>query len=157
VAATFGLLVALLMFILIGFVSPDDGPSASSVQQGLAIAAVIAAVPVAVLFGSSDPSRIVALAGAMTAAGLVTMFGGNFAGLAMAISGAVILFSLAPLKVPRSLGIAGRLVGYAALLIGAMWLSLGETTLLTTAIAMSLALVVAVTGLQSSGTDSTTA
>jgi hypothetical protein len=123
----------------------------------LTVATVIAAVPVAVTFGSGDSSRVAVLGGAMTAAGLATMFGGNFAGLAMAIGGLPILVWGTPRGVQFSPGNVGRLIGYVALLIVAMWLSLGDTTELTKTVAVLLAGIVAVSGLQPSGTASTTA
>lgn len=90
-AASFGLIVAAGIFVLIALVAPDHGPDASSLQQGAAIALVAAAVPVATIIRPVDSSRVVSLGGAMTAAGLGTMFDGNLAGLLMAVSGVPIL------------------------------------------------------------------
>ncbi|HEU4917401.1 MAG TPA: hypothetical protein VFV13_12650 [Acidimicrobiia bacterium] len=67
-AALFGLLVAVSMFIIVGFVSSDDGPGDALVQQGLVILVVPAAVPLVVIFGSGDLSRVAIPGGAMTAA-----------------------------------------------------------------------------------------
>jgi hypothetical protein len=156
--ALFGLLVALSMLIIIALVSSDDGlPTASTVQEGLVIFVIIAAVPLAVIFGLAGSSRVAILGGAMTAAGFATMFGGNFAGLAMAIGGVPIMVWGASRGVKLSLGHLARLIGYTTLLVAAMWLSLGVTTLLMKTIAVLLAGIVAVAGLQPSGTASTTA
>jgi len=146
-AAAFGLLVAIGMFILGAFVAPDDGPDAASLEQGAAIAVVIAAVPVAAIVGPFDASRVISLGGAMTAAGAGTMFGGNLAGLVMAISGVAILLSGVYLEPRISLGVVVRLLGYAVLLIMAMWLSLGDTTLLMKLVAVLFAGIVATSSL----------
>lgn len=123
--------------------APDDGVDASSLQQGTAIAAVLAAVPVAILIRPVDGSRVVSLGGAMTAGGAATMFGGNLAGLLMAISGLAILLVGTSRQPPITWGLVARLVGYAVLLGLAMWLSLGDTTPPMTLVAVLLAVIVA--------------
>ncbi len=65
----------------------------------------------------------------MTASGIGTMFGGNLAGPLMAISGVAILLVGAYQEPPISSGLVGRLLVYAVLLILAMWLAVGDTTL----------------------------
>jgi hypothetical protein len=145
--ATFGLLVALASLILVASIAPDDGLGASSVQQGIAIAVIIAAVPVASLVGPIDASRVISLGGAMTIAGVATMLGGNLAGLLMAISGLAILLVGASREPPISWALVGRLVGYAALLALGMLLSVGDTTLLMKLIAVSFAVIVATSSL----------
>lgn len=142
-AASFGLVVAAGIFILIALVAPDRGPDAASLQQGTAIAAVIAAVPVATIIRPVDASRVVSLGGAMTAAGLGTMFGGNLAGLLMAVSGVGILLVGAYQEPRVSSGLVCRLVAYAVLLILAMWLSLGDTTLAMKTVAVLFSAMVA--------------
>jgi len=146
-AAAFGLLVALGVLILVVLVAPDDGLDAESLQQGIAIASVIAAAPVAAIVRPVDASRVVSLGGAMTVAGIATMFGGNLAGLLMAISGIAILLVGASREPPFTWGLATRLIGYAALLILAMGLSLGDTTLLMKLVAMLFAGIVATSSL----------
>lgn len=146
-AAAFGLFVAIGMFILGAFVAPDGGMDAASLQQGAAIAVVIAAVPVAAIVGPVDASRVVSLGGAMTAAGAGMMFGGNLAGLVMTTSGVAILLSGVYLEPPISLGVVVRLLGYAVLLIMAMWLSVGDATLLMKLVAMLFAGIVATSSL----------
>jgi hypothetical protein len=143
----FGFLVALGFLILDVFVAPDDGLDAGSLQQGIAIASVIAAVPAAAIIRPVDASRVVALGGAMTVAGVATMFGGNLAGLLMAISGIpIFLVGVSP-EPPNSWGLAFRLVGYAVLLILAMWLSLGDSTFLMKLVAVVFAGIVATSSL----------
>lgn len=145
--AAFGLLVALGILILVVFVGPGDGLDPSSLQQGIAIAIVVAAAPVAVIVRPVDASRVVSLGGAMTIAGVATMFGGNLAGLLMAISGLPILLVGAAREPPISWGLVGRLVGYAVLLVLGMWLSVGDTTLLMKLIAGLFAGIVATSSL----------
>lgn len=142
-AGVFGLIVAAGLFALIALVTPDRGPDASSLQQGAAIALVIAAVPVAAIIRPIGASRVVSLGGAMTAAGLGTMFGGNFAGLLMAVAGVPILF-VGSYQEPRiSSGMVGRLLVYSVLLIMAMWLTIGDTTLAMKTVAVLLSAIVA--------------
>jgi len=146
-AAAFGLIVAVGIFGLIALVAPDRGADASSLQQGVAIAVVIAAVPVATIIRPVDASRVVSLGGAMTTAGIGTMFGGNLAGLVMAIAGVAILL-VGVYQEPRiSTGLVGRLVVYAVLLILAMWLTVGDTTLAMKAVAVLFAAIVATSSL----------
>lgn len=142
-AAAFGLLVALGSLFFIAFVAPDDGPDAAALQQGIVIAVVIAAVPIAVIVRSVNASRVVSLGGAMTAAGVATMFGGNLAGLLMAVSGLPILFAGAAREPAMSSVLLGRLLGYTVLLVPAMWLSVGDTTLTMKLIAAVFAGIVA--------------
>jgi hypothetical protein len=137
------LLLALGILILVVLVAPDDGLDAASLQQGVAIASVIAAVPVAAIVRPVNASRVVALGGAMTVAGVATMFGGNLAGLLMAISGIAILLAGASREPPISWGLSLRLIGYAVLLVLAMWLSLGDTTFLMKSVAVLVAGIVA--------------
>lgn len=79
----------------------------------------------------------------MTAAGLGTMFGGNLAGLLMAVAGVPIML-MGGYQEPRlSSGLVGRLVLYAVLLILAMYLSLGDTTLAMKIVAVLLSVAIA--------------
>lgn len=142
-AAVFGLIVAAGVFALVALVAPDRGPDASSLQQGAAIAVVIAAVPVATIIRPVDAARVVSLGGAMAAAGLGTMFGGNLAGLLMAVAGVPILLVGAYQEPRISSGLVGRLVVYAVLLILAMWLTIGDTTLAMKTVAVLFSAIVA--------------
>lgn len=143
VLAVLGLLLAAGILVFVGFVAPDNGVDASSLQQGIGLAAAVAAVPVAMLLRTVDQSRGVALGGAMILAGLSTMFGGNLVGLLMAILGVAILLESASQQPHLTLGLVVRLVGYGILLGAALWLSLGESTLLRVLVAVGLPAIVA--------------
>jgi len=124
-----GLLVALSVLLWVAFLAPDNGVDASSLQQGVGLAATVAAVPVAFLLRPAEAWRGVSLGGAMTLAGLATTFGGNVIGLLMAAAGLAILLASASRQPALTSGVVVRLVSYAILLGAAMWLSLGEPTL----------------------------
>lgn len=143
VLAFLGLILAVGILVLVGFFGADSGVDASSLRQGVGLAAAVAAVPVAILLGPADPNRVVSLGGSMTLAGLTTMFGGNLVGLLMAIVGVAILLVGASQQPPITLGLVVRLTGHAALLGFAVWLSLGETTPLLVLASVLLAAIVA--------------
>jgi hypothetical protein len=124
--ALLGLILAVGILVVVGFIAPDSGGDTSSLQQGVGLAAAVAAVPVAILLRPADPNRVVSLGGAMTLAGLTTMFGGNLVGPPMAIVGIAILLVGASQQPPITLGLVVRLAGYTVLLGFALWLSLGE-------------------------------
>lgn len=140
--AIVGLLLALSVLVWVALVAPDNGADASSLQQGIGLAATIAAVPAALLLRPAEPWRGVSLGGAMALAGLATMFGGNLIGLLMAAAGIAILLAGASRQPALTSGLVVRLVGYAILLGGAMWLSLGESTLPQTMGSVVLAVIV---------------
>jgi hypothetical protein len=143
VVALPGLLFSLGIGVLATFVAPDDGVDPSSLQQGIAIAVVMAAVPVAVIARQVPASRVISLGGAMTIAGMATTFGGNLAGLVMAIGGLPILVAGASAEPPMSPGLIARLLGYACSLVAGMWLSLGSSTPLMKTLGVLLAGAVA--------------
>lgn len=128
--AIVGLLLSLSVLVWMAFLAPDNGADASSIEQGIALAATVAAVPVALVLRPTEPWRAVALGGAMALAGLTTTFGGNVIGLLMAAAGIAILLAGASSQPALTSGLVLRLVSYAILLGAAMWLSLGESTLL---------------------------
>lgn len=140
--AALGLLLAVGVLVLVAFIAPDDGIDAASLQQGIGLAATVAAVPVALLLRPIGPWRPVALGGAMAVAGFSMTFGGNLIGLLMAIAGIAILVAGASQQPSLRLGFVLRLVGYAILLGAAMWLSLGESTLPQTLASVVLAVIV---------------
>lgn len=142
VSAVLGLLLAVGVLVLVAFIAPDDGIDASSLQQGIGLAATIAAVPVALLLRPAEPWRGVALGGAMALAGFSMTFGGNLIGLLMAIAGISILLAGASQRPSLTLGLVVRLVGYAILLGAAMWLSLGESTMPQTLASLVVAVIV---------------
>jgi hypothetical protein len=130
------------VLVLVAFIAPDDGIDASSLQQGIGLAATVAAVPAALVLRPVEPSRGVALGGAMALAGFSMTFGGNLIGLLMAIAGVAILLAGASQQPSLTLGLVMRLVGYAILLGAAMWLALGESTLPQTLASVVLAVIV---------------
>ena len=79
----------------------------------------------------------------MMLTGVSTMFGGNLVGLPMAIVSMAILLVGASQQPPITSGLVVRLLGYAFLLGLAVWLSLGETTLLLVLASVLLAAIVA--------------
>lgn len=139
--AIVGLLLALSFLVLVALVAPDNSDG-SSLQQGIGLAATVAAVPAALLLRSAEPWRGVSLGGAMALAGLATMFGGNLIGLLMAAAGIAILLAGASRQPALTSGLVVRLVGYALLLGAAMWLSLGESTLPLIMGSVALAVIV---------------
>jgi len=140
--AVLGLLLAVAVLVVAAFIAPDDGIDAFSLQQGIGLAATVAAVPVALLLRPVGPWREVALGGAMALAGVSMTFGGNLIGLLMAIAGVAILLTGASQQPSLTSGLVVRLVGYAILLGAAMGLSLGESTLPRTLASVVLAVIV---------------
>jgi uncharacterized membrane protein len=82
------------------------------------------------------------------------MFGGNLVGLPMPIVGTAILLVGASQQPPITLGLVVRLTGHAVLLGLAVWLSLGETTVVLVVASVLLAAMVATSSIcgQRSGT-----
>ena len=140
--AIVGLLVGLSVLVWVAFLAADSGADASSIQQGIGLAVTVAAAPVALVLRPAEPWRGVALGGAMALAGLSTTFGGNVIGLLMAAAGIAILLAGASSQPVLTSGLVLRLVGYATLLGAAMWLSLGESTLLQIGGTIALAVIV---------------
>lgn len=138
-AASFlGLFVAVLLFLAIAVVFPEDGPDSTSIAQGLALGAIVAAGPVASLVSRLRPSSLAALAGGMTIAGVATTPGGNLSGLVMAIAG---LLLLAGVTTRGVVGLIGPMVGYAVSLVIGIYAALAGGV--GTVIALSIALAVA--------------
>jgi hypothetical protein len=137
-----GLLLALSVLVWVAFLAPDNGVDGSSLQQGIGLAATVAAVPTALLLRPAEPWRGVSLGGAMALAGIATTFGGNLIGLLMAATGVAILLAGASRQPALTSGFVVRLVGFATLLGAAMWLSLGELTLPQTMGTVVLAVIV---------------
>ena len=140
--AIVGVLLALSVVVWVALLAPDNGVDASSLQQGIGLAATIAAVPAALLLRPAESWRGVSLSGAMAIAGFATMFGGNLIGLLMAAAGIAILLAGASRQPALTSGLVVRLLGYAILLGAAMWLSLGESTLPQTMGTVVLAVIV---------------
>ena len=54
--ALLGLLLAVGVLVFLVFIAPDNGVNASSLQQGVGLAAAFAAVPVTILLRPADPT-----------------------------------------------------------------------------------------------------
>lgn len=134
-----------------GFVAPDDGGDGSSIAQGFALGAMIAAAPIAVLTRPWSSDRVVSLGGGMIVAGVATMFGGNLIGFVLALAGLPILLTGAAQRPPLSLGVVGRLLNYTVLIVAAMWLSLGRTNLGLIFLSVVVSAIVATTGIWDRG------
>jgi hypothetical protein len=91
--AVIGVVAAIGTFFFVTFIAPDGGFTAASMRQGVAIGALVAAVPVTVLAGGDDAGRLVSLGGGMAVAGAVTTPGGNLAGVIMAGVGVALLLA----------------------------------------------------------------
>lgn len=143
-ASLLGLVVAFVLFLMSTFVWPDGGATASSFREGITIALVFAAVPVATLVPTVTAASLVALGGGMTIAGFATTTGGNFLGPIMAAIGLFILFTGASKKPPMTAGIIATMLACALALSVAMYVVLGSTALWQTLAAVVLAGAIAV-------------
>lgn len=143
-ASLLGLVVAFVLFLMSTFVWPDDGATASSFREGITIALVFAAVPVATLAPTVTAASLVALGGGMTIAGFATTPGGNILGPIMAVIGLFILFTGASKKPPMTPGIIVMMLACTLALSVAMYAVLGTTTLWQTLAAVVLAGAIAV-------------
>lgn len=123
-AAAVGLLVALGVFVLVALVAPDAGLSATSLGQGVALAAVFAAAPIAALAPQADATSLVALGGGMTVAGAATTPDGNFLGVVMVASGVLRLLVGGFHRPSLTAGLMGRLLGYAIVLAAGILLAI---------------------------------
>lgn len=139
-----GLAVALVLFLMSTFVWPDDGATASSFREGITIALVFAAVPIALLAPTVSAAWLVALGGGMTVAGVATTPGGNLLGPIMAAIGLLILFTGASKKPAMTPGIIATMLACALALSVAMYAVLGTTALWQTLVAVVLAGAIAV-------------
>ena len=138
--ALLGLLAGVGLFVFVAGLAPDDGADSTSIAQGLALGAVVAAGPVAALTAGRRPSSVVALAGGMTIAGAATTPGGNLAGLVMALAGLVLLAGV-PARPDLTWGLTVTTLGYTITLMIGMYaaLSVGVGTAIALAIALAVA------------------
>jgi hypothetical protein len=135
-----GLLTAVGVFVLVALVVPDGGITATSLRQGVALAAVFAAAPTAALAPRVDAASVVALGGGMTVAGAAVTPGGNILGPVMAAVGLLPLLVGGSDRPSLTAGLIGRLLVYAIVLAAGTWLAMG-TTLLTGFAALLAALI----------------
>ncbi len=139
-----GLAVAFVLFLMTAIVWPDDGATASSLREGITVALVFAAVPLALLAPAVRAASLVALGGGMTIAGFATNPGGNLLGPIMAAIGLVVLFTGASKKPPMTPGIIATMLASALALSVAMYAALGTTSLGKSLVAVFLAGAIAV-------------
>jgi hypothetical protein len=139
-APILGLVMAVVLFFLISFVLPDSADLVS-LQQGVAVATVVAAAPVAALASRSDRSIRRALGAGMTIAGVVTTPGGNFVGPLMAIIGVLLLYT-ARSEARLSFRVEALALAYAIVLTVAMFSAL-STEMVWTVTAVLLSTLVA--------------
>jgi len=127
--AGFDILVVGGVFLLVAVVAPDRGITAISLRQGLALAIVFAAAPIAALARDTDLATVVALGGGMTVAGTATTAGGNLLGFVMAFCGLLLVLVGGFSQPTLTAGMIGRLLLYAITLSAAVWLALGTMAL----------------------------
>jgi hypothetical protein len=137
-----GLLVACGVFILVALVAPDTGITATSLRQGVALAAVFAAAPIAALARGADAALLVSLGGGMTMAGAAMTPGGNLLGPVIAFSGLLLLLVGGSGRPRLTAGLIGWLLVYGVMLSAGAWLAL-DTMAVTRLAALVLAAVVA--------------
>lgn len=76
-ASVLGFAISIGVLVLVGWISPDEGATWASLRQGVAIAVVFAAAPLAVWIAPTDPLNLVSVGGAWFVTGAATMQGGN--------------------------------------------------------------------------------
>lgn len=139
-----GLAVALVLFLMSTFVWPDEGVTVSSVREGIAVALVFAAVPIATLAPTATAASLVVLGGGMTVTGLATTPGGNLLGPIMAVVGLLILFTGAAERPAMTTGLIATMLACALALSIGMYGTLGATSWWHTLLAAVLAGAIAV-------------
>ncbi|GBD84256.1 hypothetical protein BMS3Abin02_00646 [bacterium BMS3Abin02] len=142
IAAAVALAVSVGVFVLVGLIAPDHGPTRISMRQGIALAAVFAAPPIGVLISPVNAASMVALGGAMFVAGAATTPGGNLLGPIMMAPGLLLLLVGASHRPPLTAALIGRFLLYAIALVVGVVLALG-TGVLTGLGALLVAAVVA--------------
>jgi hypothetical protein len=76
-------LIAVGVFLAVAVMASDDGLTSTSLRQGIVLAVVLAAAPIAALARGTDSASLVALGGGMIVAGAATSQGGNLLGPVM--------------------------------------------------------------------------
>lgn len=139
-----GLAVALVLFLMSTFVWPDEGATVSSVREGIAVALIFAAVPIAASAPTATAGSLVVLGGGMTVAGLATTPGGNLLGPIMAVVGLLILFTGAAERPAMTAGLIATMLACALALSIGMYGVLGTTSWWHTLLVAVLAGVISV-------------
>ncbi|MGH9895119.1 MAG: hypothetical protein ACREA0_24675 [bacterium] len=137
-AAAACLLVAFGVFVLMALIAPDAGPTPTSFRQGVALAVVSAAAPIAAFVSPVDGASLVALGGGMTMAGAATTPGGNLLGPIMMAFGVLLLLVGRSHQPSLTPGLIGRLLLFAVALAAGVWLAI-DTGMLTGLAALVLA------------------
>jgi len=132
--------VSLSVFVLVGFISPDGGPTPSSAFQGFVLMVVSAAPAVSTL---RAPKQALAMGGAMFVAGVALLPGGNPIGLLMLVPGALVMLAAIRARPAVEAPEWIRLVGTAFALVVAVYLAL-DGGIMAGLIALVLAVVVGV-------------
>lgn len=141
-AATFGLLVAVGLFVLVALIAPDRGPTLASIRQGLGLALVFASPSIGALLA---PERAVDFGGGLFVAATATMLGGNVPLATFTIPGLVLMMAGASTNPPVTVARLGRLILVAAALIIGVFLA-GGTQFLAGLGVGSVALLVGLLG-----------
>ena len=136
------LLIAVSVFFVVAIVAPDRGLTATSLRQGVVLAAAFAAAPVAALARGVDSASLVMLGGGMMVAGIVTTTGGNLFGAVMAFAGLLLLLVGGSSQPKLTAGLIGWILVFGILLSVCVWLAL-DTDAVTGLAALGLAVVVA--------------
>lgn len=141
-AATFGLLLAIGLFILVAVVAPDRGPTLASLRQGLGLMVVLASPAVGALLA---PERAVEFGGGLFVAAAATMLGGNVPLAAFTVPGLVLLMAGTSTNPSVTVARLGRLVLVAAALMIGVFLA-GGTEFLAGLGVCSVAILVGLLG-----------
>lgn len=141
-AAVLGIFAAIVMFVLVTFIAPDDGPTLTSWRQGLALMLVLGAPAVGALMA---PEHAAALGGGMVVAGAVTMMGGNTPLLLMAACGFLLLLAASVQDAPVTAAMIIRFVLLAVALTAGVYLA-HDTELITGLGALAIASLIVISG-----------
>lgn len=138
------LLIAVGAFLVVAVVAPDDGLTSTSLRQGIVLAVVFAAAPIAALARGIDSASLVALGGGMMVAGAAATPGGNLLGPVMAFEGLLLLLVGASGQPKLTARLIGWLLVYSVMFRAAAWLALDAMVGTGLAAAVALAVVIAI-------------
>jgi hypothetical protein len=135
-------LIAAGVFVVVAIVAPDGGPTGISLRQGLVLALVFAAAPIAALARGTSSASLLALGGGMMVAGVATAPGGNILGPVMAVSGLLLLLVGGSGQPKLTARLIGSLLLYGIMLYAGSLLAV-DTMILSGLLALILAVVIA--------------
>lgn len=141
-AATFSLLVAGGLFVLVALIAPDHGPTLASLRHGLGLTLVFASPSVGALLA---PERAVEFGGGLFVTAVATMLGGNVHLAAFIVPGLVLMMAGASTNPPVTVARLGRLILVAAALTIGVFLA-GGTEFLAGLVVGSVAFLVGLLG-----------